>query len=357
MQAKPFFSVIMPVYNVENYLESAVNSVLQQSFSDFELILVDDASSDGSWAVCQQLQKADQRVTAISLPQNGGASYARTVGLSKARGQYILFMDSDDTVCADLFSAAYDEACAFAADVMMYNAQEVYVRGDGTEFDRVSVCYPKKRIHSAQEVQKEVISIEKTTLFGYLWNKFYKSELLQRAGIAFENMPLNEDFKYNIDLFPFVNSFSSLGIIGYQYYKREGVSLTGRFVKSYFDLQMMRIRYLTGFYQKQNLYTDTVAGVLASIYVRSVFSALQRNMDSRAEMSRQEQKEWLRAQYQSDEFAALAPFMHPPGKLQQIMAIALRNKQTAVVFGIAKVIYIVKEKFPTVFAKLNANRG
>ncbi|MGN0571505.1 MAG: glycosyltransferase family 2 protein [Candidatus Fimenecus sp.] len=357
MQDKPFFSVVMPVYNVEKYLEQAINSVLAQTFSDFELILVDDCSTDASSGICSKMQESDQRVKAFFLPKNSGASYARTVGLSKACGQYILFMDSDDTLSADLFSAAFAEIKEFPADIVMYDALEVYVDDRGTVYDRVEVRFPQKRLQTSREIQKEVISIEKTTLFGYLWNKFYKAELLQRAGIAFENMPLNEDFKYNIDVFPFAETFSALGLIGYQYYKRENVSLTGRFVKNYFELQMMRIQYLTDFYKRQNLYADGVAEVLCAIYVRSLYSALQRNMDSRAEMNRNAQKAWLLSQYQTDMFRELMPYSNPSGKLQTIMSSALQKQNTPIVFGIARVIYFIKVKFPTVFAKLKANRS
>lgn len=357
MQEKPFFSVVMPVYNVESYLEQAVNSVLSQTFSDFELILVDDCSPDGSREICRKIAERDNRVKTVFLQENGGASHARTVGLENASGTYILFMDADDTVSTDLFSAVFAEIQEFSADVVMFNAVEVYVNANGNEYDRVEICFPKKRLHTALEVQKEVISIEKTTLFGYLWNKFYKAELLERAKVSFANMPLNEDFKYNIDVFPFVETFSSLDCIGYQYYKRENLSLTGRFVKNYFDLQMMRIQYLTDFYKKQNLYDDTVAEVLCAIYVRSVYSALQRNMDARAEMNRQAQKAWLLSQYDSAFFRELMPYAKPVGKLQSKMSDALQKKQTTVVFAIAKVIYLVKVRFPTVFAKLKTNRG
>lgn len=357
MQEKPFFSVVMPVYNVEKYLEQAIQSILAQTFSNFELILVDDCSTDGSREICRKFAENDDRMQTVFLQENGGASHARTVGLEHTNGTYILFMDADDTVSADLFSAAFAEAQEFSADVLMFDAVEVYINAHGNEYDRVEVCYPKKRLYNAVEIQKEVISIEKTTLFGYLWNKFYKAELLKRASVPFADMPLNEDFKYNIDVFPFVQTFSALGIVGYQYYKRENLSLTGRFVKNYFDLQMMRIQYLTEFYKRQDLYTDAVAEVLCAIYVRSVYSSLQRNMDARAEMHRRAQKDWLLSQYDSEFFRELMPYANPVGKLQKIMSDALQKKQTAVVFAIAKVIYLVKVRFPTVFAKLKANRG
>lgn len=89
------FSIIIPVYNVENYLIKGVESVLQQTFIDFELILVDDGSKDNSLNLCYQLQKIDNRIQVIAK-ENGGASDARNVGVNAAKGEYIMFLDSDD---------------------------------------------------------------------------------------------------------------------------------------------------------------------------------------------------------------------------------------------------------------------
>ena len=89
------FSIIIPVYNVETYLAKGVESVLQQTFTDFELLLVDDGSKDNSLQLCYEWQQKDQRVTVIAK-ENGGASDARNVGIKSAKGDYILFLDSDD---------------------------------------------------------------------------------------------------------------------------------------------------------------------------------------------------------------------------------------------------------------------
>ena len=90
------FSVIMPVYNVEKYLNYAVNSVLSQTFNDFELILIEDASPDNCAALCDNLANTDKRIKVIHNKINTGLGDARNAGFNKAQGEFILFMDSDD---------------------------------------------------------------------------------------------------------------------------------------------------------------------------------------------------------------------------------------------------------------------
>ena len=99
----PVLSIIMPVYNVENYLQMAVMSVLEQEFKDFELILVDDGSFDRSGEICRELASQDARIVLITQ-QNKGLSGARNTGIKAARGEYITFIDSDDTIAKNTLS-------------------------------------------------------------------------------------------------------------------------------------------------------------------------------------------------------------------------------------------------------------
>ena len=107
----PAVSVIIPVYNVEAYLEQCVDSVLSQSFDDFEIILVDDESPDGSGEICERYAASDTRVSVVHK-KNGGLGYARNTGLEKAVGRYVFFLDSDDYLPADALERLYALAVA-----------------------------------------------------------------------------------------------------------------------------------------------------------------------------------------------------------------------------------------------------
>ena len=113
----PAVSVIIPVYNVEAYLEQCVDSVLSQSFDDFEIILVDDESPDGSGEICERYAASDTRVSVVHK-KNGGLGYARNTGLEKAVGRYVFFLDSDDYLPADALERLYALAVAHGADVV-----------------------------------------------------------------------------------------------------------------------------------------------------------------------------------------------------------------------------------------------
>ena len=110
-------SIIIPVFNVEKYLEECINSVLQQTFSNFEIILVDDGSTDSSGNICDLYSQKDRRIQVIHK-ENGGLSSARNAGLRIAKGKYVGFIDSDDWISETMYQHLYEEAEKAAAEAL-----------------------------------------------------------------------------------------------------------------------------------------------------------------------------------------------------------------------------------------------
>ncbi|WGK69682.1 glycosyltransferase family 2 protein [Candidatus Haliotispira prima] len=137
---QPAISVIVPIYDVEECLERTLQSVLEQSFGDWELILVDDASGDGSLEIARSFERKDARVRVFSLPQNspGGAATPSNIGLKHAKGKYVAFLDSDDLYFPDFLETLYRHSEIFEnVDVAMVRYQIYYL-----DKDREQVCYP-----------------------------------------------------------------------------------------------------------------------------------------------------------------------------------------------------------------------
>ena len=98
----PLISVIVPVYNIENYLERCVNSIREQTYNNLEILLVDDGSTDSSGALCDRFAEADERIR-VFHKENGGSSSARNLGIAEAKGEYLGFVDSDDYISANMY--------------------------------------------------------------------------------------------------------------------------------------------------------------------------------------------------------------------------------------------------------------
>ena len=143
------YSIIIPVYDSEKYLFRCIDSVLNQTRSDFELILIDDGSKDQSTDICKQYAKKDDRVKYIRQ-ENAGVSAARNKGISIASGDYIGFVDSDDEICPDMYETLLREAEKYGTDIVICDAVTVY--SDGTKEDDTLPNLPPDKIIKVKEI-------------------------------------------------------------------------------------------------------------------------------------------------------------------------------------------------------------
>ncbi|MER5176822.1 CDP-glycerol glycerophosphotransferase family protein [Streptomyces sp. NPDC002896] len=177
----PRFSVIVPVYKVQAYLHACLESVLGQSFTDFELIAVDDCSPDGSGAIVDEFAVRDPRVTVVHLPENVGLGPARNAGLERATGEYVVFLDSDDSLAQDALQAISDRLKdTDSPDVLVYDYVRTYWTG---------TTVPNSARAQLTEAGPPVCTLaDRPGLLRVLhvaWNKAYRREFLERGAFAF----------------------------------------------------------------------------------------------------------------------------------------------------------------------------
>lgn len=196
----PEISVIIPVYNKEKYIEDSVDSVLSQSFEDFEIIAVNDGSTDGSLSILERLAKQDQRIRVFDVP-NGGVSSARNIGLQYATGNWIQFLDGDDRLEADYFEQAMTLLEKDSADILfsgftMVDEQMKPVR---------EVTIPEEGSRNRKELCDSFIRYQYTTgYFGFISNKLFRRMLLEKAGARFPvGTTLAEDLHFFARLYPY----------------------------------------------------------------------------------------------------------------------------------------------------------
>lgn len=166
---KDLISVIIPVYKVEKYLEKCIESVLKQTYTNLQIILVDDGSPDKCGKICDEYAKKDSRIEVIHKA-NGGLSDARNVGISKVKGRYIGFVDSDDYIKEDMYEILLNLIKKYDADVSICNLYDVI---DGNEYIRNKENGIRE--YSRLDILKEVL-LDKN-IQSYAWNKLYKKEL------------------------------------------------------------------------------------------------------------------------------------------------------------------------------------
>lgn len=184
----PTISVIVPVYNVEKYLHRCIDSILAQTFTDFELILVDDGSADGSGAICDEYAAKDSRVRVIHK-ENGGVSASRNTGMDAATGDYILFCDSDDYV-----SRYWAEQLA----LHIKDNPESFISCRVQRFKKPLPDIKREEMIDAEAHEITYYELFREGLSAYSWNKIYVAKRLRDLGLRFsESVEISEDVEFN----------------------------------------------------------------------------------------------------------------------------------------------------------------
>ncbi len=181
MTDKPEISIIIPVYNSEKYLGNTLESILCQSFKKFEIILVDDGSSDGSEIICDEYSAKDERINVIHQ-KNGGICAARNRGLKAARGKYIAFCDNDDIYLQDLLKDNYELAEKHNADVVRFSRKYVVYKNGKKVFEEDNIF--SEGVFSGDEVRKNFNEINRSG--EGIWAGIYKRDFLVENNMCFD---------------------------------------------------------------------------------------------------------------------------------------------------------------------------
>ena len=188
---KPLLSIIVPVYDVENYLQKCIDSILAQTFTDFELILVEDGSPDDCPALCDAAAAKDARIRVLHQ-KNGGLSAARNAGLDVARGEWIGFVDSDDYIAPEMYEKLYRAVQQTGADFALCDYAEVDEAGTPSNA-RTHVVIPQKIF-----TERELLQNAYLTMMQVAWNKLYRRTIF--AQLRYPVGKLNEDIFMSPDI-------------------------------------------------------------------------------------------------------------------------------------------------------------
>lgn len=182
-------SVIIPVFNVENYISCCLESILKQPFKDFEVICINDGSSDNSLDVLQRFKNQDERIIIIDK-KNEGSGIARNAGLSIAKGDYIYFVDGDDWVEENVFGKILSKADELNTDILIFGGLSYY-NGKGKKGGYSADKLPKKylnKVFSSKEIKNNIFKFPSTA-----WTKLYKRDFLVKNNIKFQNIKVGQD--------------------------------------------------------------------------------------------------------------------------------------------------------------------
>lgn len=217
------FSIIMPVYNVEKYVEKSIRSILNQTYKNFELIVVNDGTKDNSMEIIRKIQKEDSRVKVYSK-KNGGVSSARNYGLKRATGDYVCFVDSDDYIYSYFLEKINKELITQKFDLIIFGYKNKNVDfKENTLYENIVSENGKKFYKNG----KKALNFKNVSIIGFSWNKCFKRSVINDNNLLFdEKLLCGEDFIFCCNFIEKCNTINVLSSVLYCYIQRNRTTLS-----------------------------------------------------------------------------------------------------------------------------------
>ena len=242
---RPMVSIIVPIYNAEQYLRRCVDSILNQEYTDFELLLVNDGSTDASGDICEEYGDRDPRVIVIQK-ENTGVSDSRNRALDRARGKYLQFLDSDDWITPDatrLFVRAAEEyGCDMViSDFYRVVGERLSPKGDIEE----------EGVLTREEFAAHMMENPADFYYGVLWNKLYRRDIVEEHNLRMDtDINWCEDFMFNLEYIRYAKVFYALHAPIYYYVKRKGsLASQGINISKTVKMKLNVFEYYNNFYK------------------------------------------------------------------------------------------------------------
>lgn len=268
--SQPKISIILPVYNTEQFLDTCLTSILNQTFKEIEVICVDDGSPDNSLRFLKKMAKKDERIKVISQ-QNQGVSEARNHALQYVNGEFLMYIDSDDWIELDTCEIAYRVALEEKADVVLWSYIREYANNPKPKeiFKQEKIVFEQPEVASKLHrrmvglVGKELEKPENADAIVTSWGKLYRTALIKENQIKFINTKIigTEDALFNIYVFGYVTKAVYLNRHLYHYRKDNEISLTSLYKERLFTQTQMKFDLIEKYLSEFNLNEDYVTAL------------------------------------------------------------------------------------------------
>ncbi|PLS01116.1 glycosyltransferase family 2 protein [Neobacillus cucumis] len=287
----PKISIIVPIYQVEQYLDRCIQSVLNQSFKDFELILVDNGSTDGSSEICNKYGEKDERIKYLQK-KHGSIASGRNYGLKHAIGEFIQFLDADDWLTSDMLQKMYDTLLHSHSDLVTCGYQKMYVNELAKEY--FVHCEVEDQTYNKKEFLTICAKYCENFILYFVWNKLYRAEIIRNNRIRFdESITRSEDVLFNLDYIKNANRFSFIKEPLY-IYNRSNVNSTSKGFQIQ-DVEMQSITYdrIRAYLYQQGVYPSNERH-LEHQYAVTMFSLIAQAYITSLEVSKEVRRNYIK---------------------------------------------------------------
>ena len=335
-------SILMPVYNAEKYLNETIDTIKNQSFSNWELIIVDDGSIDNSKEICTKLMNDDKRIKYI-FQENLGVSHTRNVALENAQGKYIVFVDSDDLIHEDYLKILINSIEKNNSDISVCNFIERKISNTG-KVDDINREFSPKEVMEMSEMKDYIMDFGNSGLLNPLWNKIYKNQIIKENNITFdEKVETGEDFIFNLQYFRKVKKISFIKDSLYYYIRRNNNSITYKYIENMYEKGWEIHWLLESFLKDMGFYNEENAYVLYGNHLTGVFSAFLNLYHDHCKLTSKEKKAYIKKIISKSYVKECAANRKKDKGIIGLTSLLVRINNTVLISAVFKAIALVRK--------------
>lgn len=350
-------SIIMPVYNVKEYLKKAVDSIINQSFDDFELFLVDDGSTDGSSNICDELKEIDTRIKVIHQI-NQGAHNARNNALKIASGEYVCFFDSDDYIEKDMLKDLYNIAKDYNSDLVI-SGFYINTYYDDKHFIRLNYIPNIERNienYSKDSFRKYAYKNFDRNMFYSPWNKLYKLSYLRDNNITFP-ITYRDDFPFVLNVIRDIENVTYTKKQYYNFIRKRSESETQKYVATLYEKREEEHNYMIDLYGYWDLIKDKNSiEMISRRYIDRLIECMVNLFNKKCTLMYDEKKVLIKNYLHNENVDECIKYANPSKLYLKLMYIPIRIKSVILCIVMARFICFVKSNNVKLFSILKTNR-
>lgn len=351
---KKKYSIIIPVYNCQSYISRCIESIINQKHKSYEIILINDGSSDNSGTICDEYAKKNKQIKVIHK-KNEGVSAARNDGLKQVNGKYICFLDSDDYIDKDFFATA-DRIIDKNKEVELINFG-FYSEVENSNYEILSsdtITYKEKYYNSQLKLKKDFVNLWDNTMLYNIWNKVYSAKIIEENKITFPNYNWGEDVEFNRIYLSKINNMYNSKKCFYHYIRERKGAATKSYKPEFFDIRKKEFTEFNEYFEKWGIQKKDYYEYSCRRYIERVLGCIENVYCSNLK---------FKDRYKEIKKIILDPitretlkYAQPKSKKIKIMLIPIKLKLVLISMLMGRTFNIIKNKFPSLFNKLKNRR-
>lgn len=346
-------SIIIPIYNCGKYIKRCIDSILKQNGLNFEIILINDGSSDNSGKICDGYSEKYNFIEVIHK-KNEGVSSARNEGLKKAKGKYIYFCDCDDYLENGMFDKIKQILNDREVDLINFGFYSIVENSNLQKLSIDIINYEEIFYKNRNEIKKNLVSLWDNTMLYNIWNKVYKKDIILENNIKFPNYDWGEDVEFNRLYLDKINNFYNSKECFYNYVRERDGSATKQYKHNIFEIRKKEFYEFNNYFDTWEINKDEYYEYSSRRYIERLLGCIE-NIYC-IDMSFSQRYKEIKIFINDSVTIETLKYAKPKSNKVKIMLIPIKLKSITMTMLMGRIFNITKTKFPALFNRLKNKR-